>query len=115
MPKTRTARSAAKAGCCPAPRRGQEADIAGFLELCKALGDETRLAILAQLAACEGAQCACDIEGCFELSQPTISHHLKVLRKAGLVRGERRGTWIYYAIEKGALARLKELVAHLGG
>ena len=111
MPRSRTARPAAKAGCCPAPRRGKEPDLAGYLELCKALGDETRLAILAQLAACGDAQCVCDIEGCFELSQPTISHHLKVLVDAGIFTRDKRGKWAFYALVPAALDTLAAILS----
>ena len=64
----------------------------------KAVGHPVRLQILELLALRSDPVCACDIESRFSLSQPTISHHLRVLRKAGLVTGERRGTWIYYSV-----------------
>jgi ArsR family transcriptional regulator, arsenate/arsenite/antimonite-responsive transcriptional repressor len=77
--------------------------------LFKALGDATRLAILRQLRE-QGEVCACDfVAGC-DVGQPTVSHHLKVLREVGLVRGERRGLWIYYRIEPDALERVRELI-----
>jgi ArsR family transcriptional regulator len=79
----------------------------------KALADETRLRILEQLASAGAAQCACHIEGCCDLAQPTISHHLKVLREAGLIVGERRGTWIYYSINREAVAALPEVLGKL--
>ena len=63
----------------------------------KALGDDTRLAIM-QMISEAGELCSCDIEQHFALSQPTISHHLKLLRSAGLITGTRRGTWIYYRV-----------------
>lgn len=66
-------------------------------QVLKALGDGTRLAIM-QMIGEAGELCSCDIERHFALSQPTISHHLKLLRAAGLIEGERRGTWIYYRI-----------------
>ena len=62
---------------------------------CKALGDSNRLAMM-QMIVEAGELCSCDIERHFDLTQPTISHHLKLLRSAGLIEGERRGTWIYY-------------------
>ncbi len=77
--------------------------------LFKALGDETRLAILRQLRE-QGEVCACDFVACCNVAQPTVSHHLKVLRQAGLVRGERRGLWIYYRIEPEAFERVRELL-----
>ena len=68
----------------------------------KVLGDPTRLRILALLAASEEPVCACDCACGIPLEQPTISHHLKVLRDAGLVESERRGTWAYYRIRPDA-------------
>ena len=77
--------------------------------LFKALGDDTRLAILRQLRE-QGEVCACDfVAGC-AVAQPTVSHHLKVLRAAGLVSAERRGLWIYYRLEPGALERVRALL-----
>jgi ArsR family transcriptional regulator, arsenate/arsenite/antimonite-responsive transcriptional repressor len=81
----------------------------------KALADETRLEMLGLLAAAGTELCACDIEANFELSQPTISHHLKILREAGLVTADRRGTWVYYALDKDTLRLLPEVYALLGG
>src|SRR5450759_2025483 len=75
------------------------------VRLLAALADPARLAIVRQLAA-DGAVCACDVAPAAGLSQPTISHHLRVLREAGVVRGERRGTWIWYALEPAASERL---------
>ena len=77
--------------------------------LFKALGDDTRLAILRQLRE-QGVVCACDfVAGC-TVAQPTVSHHLKVLRAAGLVSAERRGLWIYYRLEPAALERVRALL-----
>jgi ArsR family transcriptional regulator len=64
----------------------------------KALGDSTRLQIFSLIAVRPEPICVCDIVSRFELRQPTISHHLKVLRDAGLVTVTRRGTWSYYAV-----------------
>ncbi|MBN9111574.1 MAG: helix-turn-helix transcriptional regulator [Pseudonocardia sp.] len=74
------------------------ADEAAALALAfKALGDPVRLRLVSLIAAHDnGEACVCDLTGAFELTGPTISHHLKVLRTAGLITGERRGTWIYY-------------------
>lgn len=66
----------------------------------KALGDETRMEIVGLLAKAGGEMCVCEIEPRFELSQPTISHHLRLLREAGVVTSERRGTWVYYALDR---------------
>ncbi|MDQ3602141.1 MAG: metalloregulator ArsR/SmtB family transcription factor, partial [Actinomycetota bacterium] len=54
--------------------------------------------------------CVCDLTGAFELTGPTISHHLKVLREAGLIQGERRGTWIYYRVQPDLLAQLSAVL-----
>lgn len=72
----------------------------------KALADPTRVAIVNRLAATDEC-CVCDLTGAFELSQPTISHHLKLLREAGLVEASRRGTWAYYRLIPGAVAELR--------
>jgi ArsR family transcriptional regulator len=63
----------------------------------KAVADPVRLRLLSLIAShASGEACVCDMTGAFELTAPTISHHLKVLRLAGLIVGERRGTWVYY-------------------
>ncbi|MEU6606747.1 metalloregulator ArsR/SmtB family transcription factor [Streptomyces shenzhenensis] len=63
----------------------------------KALGDPVRLRLLSMIASRAGGEvCVCDLTPAFDLSQPTISHHLKLLRQAGLIDCERRGTWVYY-------------------
>ncbi len=72
---------------------------ATLARLFKALGDPVRLRLLSLVAAHPGDEmCVCDLSVGFELSQPTISHHLKVLRDSGLLECERRGTWIYYRV-----------------
>ncbi len=86
-------------------RPGLDPDV----RLLSALADPVRLAIVRQLAAC-GSVCACDLDACSWVSQPTVSHHLRVLREAGVVRAERRGTWIYYSLEPAALERLVAVV-----
>lgn len=82
------------------------------VRLLSALADPVRLAIVRQLAAC-GSVCACDLDACSWVSQPTVSHHLRVLREAGVVRSERRGTWIYYSLEPAALERLVGVIRSL--
>ena len=78
------------------------------VKILQALAEPTRLAIVQQLAA-DGEVCACDFTDCCDVSQPTVSHHLKILREAGVVSCERRGTWIYYRLEPKAAARLANL------
>jgi ArsR family transcriptional regulator len=82
------------------------------IHLLQALADPTRLAIVRQLAR-DGEVCACDLTNCCQVGQPTVSHHLKVLRESGLARGERRGSWVWYSLEPTALARLSEIVGGL--
>ncbi|MGH3783958.1 MAG: ArsR/SmtB family transcription factor [Pseudonocardiaceae bacterium] len=79
--------------------------------LFKALGDPVRLRLLSLIASHEGGEaCVCDLTGVFDLTGPTISHHLKVLREAGLITGDRRGTWIYYRAAPDALQRLSDVL-----
>lgn len=81
--------------------------------LLKALADPARLRLLSLVAAHEnGEACVCDLNEAFDLSQPTISHHLKVLYDAGLLDRAKRGTWVYYAVRRDALA---DVAALLGG
>jgi len=80
--------------------------------LLQATADPTRLSILRQLSA-EVEVCACDFTDCCDIGQPTVSHHLKVLRAAGWVTSERRGTWIYYSIRPEAVVRFRELAGAL--
>jgi ArsR family transcriptional regulator len=76
----------------------------------KALADPVRLRLLSLIGAHVGNEaCVCELVDAFELSQPTISHHLKVLREAGLISAERRGTWVYYRVESGSLEQLAGL------
>lgn len=82
------------------------------VQLLTALGDAVRLTIVRQLAACDGI-CACDFTDGFEVSQPTISHHLRVLREAGVVTSERQGSSIYYRLAPAAIGRLGALAREL--
>jgi ArsR family transcriptional regulator, arsenate/arsenite/antimonite-responsive transcriptional repressor len=72
----------------------------------KALADPTRVAIVNSLSAADEV-CVCNLTASFELSQPTISHHLKILREAGLVESTRRGTWMYYRLVPESLTALR--------
>lgn len=86
-------------GCCPrlltAPLDENQA--VELAKVFKSLGDPVRLRLLSMIASREGGEiCVCDLTPAFDLSQPTISHHLKLLRQAGLIDSERRGTWVYY-------------------
>lgn len=99
--------------CCT-PRRLRPKATERFAGLFRALGDVTRLEIVGLLAARGKELCACEIEGHFDLSQPTVSHHLRILREAGVVIPERRGTWIYYTLSHGVLERLDDFRDLLG-
>jgi ArsR family transcriptional regulator, arsenate/arsenite/antimonite-responsive transcriptional repressor len=78
----------------------------------KALGDPVRLRLLSMIASRAGGEvCVCELTPRFDVTGPTISHHLKVLRAAGLIDCERRGTWVYYWIRPAMLARLAGLLA----
>jgi ArsR family transcriptional regulator, arsenate/arsenite/antimonite-responsive transcriptional repressor len=89
-----------------------EASAAGMAVVFKALGDPVRLRLLSLIGAREGGEvCVCDLTSAFDLSQPTISHHLKVLREAGLIDSERRGTWVYYRLVPAALERVAGLLS----
>jgi ArsR family transcriptional regulator, arsenate/arsenite/antimonite-responsive transcriptional repressor len=79
----------------------------------RALGDATRLEVFRLIAAQTAPICVCDIVDQFDVSQPTISHHLKVLRDAGLVKVSRRGVWAFYAVDPAGLALLRNAPAEL--
>lgn len=76
----------------------------------KALGDPVRLRLLSMIAARRAEVCVCDLTSAFDVTGPTVSHHLRVLREVGLVQCERRGTWVYYWMVPGVLDRLAELL-----
>ncbi len=98
------------AACCPglasAPLDDEQAT--ELAKVFKALGDPVRLRLMSMIASRgEGGEvCVCELTPAFELSQPTISHHLKLLRQAGLIDCERRGTWVYYWVLPGVLDKL---------
>ena len=95
------------------PSRGRRAakDTTPYVKLFKALADANRLRMLSMIAAAAPTElCVYEIETHFELSQPTISHHLKLLREAGLLSGERRGTWVYYRLTPKTLDLLPAFV-----
>ena len=105
------------AGCCAALSTPLDLSVTAAAEsarIFKALGDPVRLRLLSLLAARQGGEvCVCDLTPAFELSQPTISHHLKLLRQAGLIDCERRGTWVYYWVRPEALTAAAALLRHL--
>lgn len=94
-----------------AETRFNEAEVATRSGTLDALGDDIRLKMVKLLAQHESL-CVCEIQQAFDIGQPTISHHLKVLRDAGLVDVQRRGTWAYYTLQRNAIKDLlRELVA----
>ncbi|AXG80813.1 ArsR/SmtB family transcription factor [Streptomyces paludis] len=103
--------------CCPPlserPLNSEEADVAA--QLFKALGDPIRLRLLSAVASHrEGEACVCDISD-VGVSQPTVSHHLRKLREAGLLISERRGTWIYYRVDPVTLAAMERMLSVASG
>lgn len=105
-------------GLLHAPDRAalDEATCVSLAQMFKAIGDPVRLRLLSLIASHSGGEaCVCDISSPFELSQPTISHHLKVLRSAGILDSERRGSWVYYRIIPAALQRLSAVLQTDGG
>lgn len=88
-----------------------ERDAKSLAGMFKALSDPVRLRLLSLIASHDGGEaCVCDLTGAFDVSQPTISHHLRVLREAGLIDCERRGTWVYYWLLPDALTRLSAVL-----
>lgn len=84
--------------------------------LLKALADPVRLRLLSLVASHEdGEACVCDLNDAFDLSQPTISHHLKVLHEVGLLDRSKRGVWVYYSVRQDALADLGSLIGGVAG
>src|SRR5258707_9960678 len=106
--------NSAEAAACCAPlsakplSRKQAEHIAPLL---KALADPVRLRLLSLVASHgDGEACVCDLNDAFDLSQPTISHHLKVLHESGLLDRSKRGVWVYYRVQPEALADLGALI-----
>src|SRR5436190_23810895 len=84
------------------------------VQLLQALGHPTRLSIVRELTG-GGEVCACDFTSCCDVLQPTVSHHLRILKEAGVIQAERRGTSIWYQIVPGAAERLRALAGELLG
>jgi ArsR family transcriptional regulator len=103
-------------GCCSTPNEPvvlPKADRDCLVAIFKALADGTRLDVFRLIAAQDAPICACDVVDRFDVSQPTISHHLKVLREAGLITVSRRGVWAYYAADPRCVDLLRESVDSL--
>jgi ArsR family transcriptional regulator len=101
-----------EACCAPLTREPlAQDDAADLAPLFKALGEPVRLRLLSLIACHDGGEaCVCELTDAFDLSAPTISHHLKVLRESGLITSERRGTWIYYRISPQVIARVSAIL-----
>lgn len=98
-------------GCCDVPNEPISLPVTEhgrLVGIFKALSDPTRLDIYRLVAAQDAPICACDVVDRFQVSQPTISHHMKVLRGAGLITVSRRGVWAYYAADARSLALLRD-------
>jgi ArsR family transcriptional regulator len=105
------------AACCPPlsrePLSAEQAD--QVAPLLKALAEPVRLRLMSLIASHPGGEaCVCDLNEAFDLSQPTISHHLKVLHEASLLDREKRGVWVYYRARTAALASLGALIGEPG-
>ena len=107
----------AVACCSPLTRDPLSAEQAErIVPLVKALADPVRLRLLSLVAShADGEACVCDLNDAFELSQPTISHHLKLLHDAGLLDRDKRGVWVYYRLNTAALGDLAALLGGVAG
>ncbi|MEU7769400.1 metalloregulator ArsR/SmtB family transcription factor [Nocardia sp. NPDC049190] len=105
--------------CSPAPRVREPLPAEAAVELAavfKALSDPVRLRLLSSIASRAGREaCVCDLSEGIDLTQPTISHHLKVLREAGLLISERRASWVYYRVVPQVLQRLSDALLMASG
>jgi ArsR family transcriptional regulator len=108
------AAAATGSACSAAPLVSEPLSAAEADELTvlfKAIADPVRLRLLSLMACHEGGEaCVCDLTAAFDLAGPTISHHLRVLREAGLIGSQRRGTWVFYWINPDVLARLSDVL-----
>jgi ArsR family transcriptional regulator len=98
--------------CSPVVREALTEDQAvRIAPLLKAIADPARLRLLSLIASAEGGEaCVCDLQDAFDLSQPTISHHLKVMHDAGLLVRSKRGVWVHYAVRREVLSDLARLI-----
>src|SRR3954454_2323419 len=107
----------AVACCSPLTAQPLTADQAGRIApLLKALADPVRLRLLSLVAShADGEVCVCELNDAFDLSQPTISHHLKVLHEAGLLDRSKRGVWVYYRVNGAAMTDVGDLLGGVAG
>jgi ArsR family transcriptional regulator, arsenate/arsenite/antimonite-responsive transcriptional repressor len=106
---------AADGGQCCAPLAAEPLPQAGADELAalfKALADPVRLRLLSLIACHDGGEsCVCDLLDAFDVTAPSVSYHLKILREAGLISSDRRGTWVYYRVNPQVLAQMSAVLA----
>jgi ArsR family transcriptional regulator len=99
---------------CGAPLACEPLPEAGAQELAllfKAVADPVRLRLLSLIACHEGGEsCVCDLLDAFDMTPPSVSYHLKILREAGLISSERRGTWVYYRVNPQVMARMSAVL-----
>jgi ArsR family transcriptional regulator len=109
--------ASALACCAPLAAEPMTTDQAEQVSgLLKAIADPVRLRLMSMILSHEGGEaCVCDLNDGFDLSQPTISHHLKILHQAGLLDREKRGTWVYYKAKPEAMAAMTNLFATANG
>ena len=98
--------------CCP-PANVARDNFEPAAALLKAVADPYRLTMLATLSSAQDEVCVCDFTDALPLNQPTVSHHLRILREAGLVTCERRGTWVYYRLASSAQASIDDAVTSI--
>jgi ArsR family transcriptional regulator, arsenate/arsenite/antimonite-responsive transcriptional repressor len=104
---------AGEAECCaPLTREPLSDTSAGELAaLFKAVADPARLRLLSLIACHQGGEsCVCDLLDAFDMTAPSVSYHLKILREAGLISSERRGTWVYYRVNPAVMARMSAVL-----
>jgi ArsR family transcriptional regulator, arsenate/arsenite/antimonite-responsive transcriptional repressor len=114
MSKSLTLTPVQTAACCAPLAREPltEEQAEQVVPLLKAIADPVRLRLVSLVLASEGGEaCVCDLTGSFNLSQPTVSHHLKVLHEAGLLDRDKRGVWVYYRVRSDAMRALAQLVS----
>lgn len=114
MSKSLTSLTPVEAAACCAPLLREPLSLEQaerVTPLLKALADPVRLRLVSIVAASEGGEaCVCDLNDAFDLSQPTISHHLKVLHEAGVLDRAKRGVWVHYAVRREVLADVAALI-----
>lgn len=96
--------------CCT-PSGMSESEAERFALMFKAISHSVRVRMLDIIHRAESDICVCDVEACFDLTQPTISHHLKILRDAGLIESEQRGLWVYHRIRPDTFATVQHFLA----